>query len=260
MKSLKVIIGIFKRFKTKIILSIMCFLIVLSVFSGCTKKDEQIALCLNASDLQGAITVAEEADKKSITKAETEIKTALISMLNNELKTIQNDFSDTDYYLVNSDIISKFKKYKELKDLLNYEWENSNAERFIEDICSLEEYTKYNKVCCAIAKANDYMHSMNNWLEQGTNSLFYTDVCLDKAITQSVLAESAFASRDDEYMKIGYNYCSENTKILKKIQSEGQQEDTTNKFGDEFTQMTSECAEAANTVTEVIKNLPTSIY
>lgn len=250
----------FKQVANKIISLTMCLLVILSAFSGCTKKNEQIAICLNANDLQGAITASEKADAKSIAKAETEIKTALILMLNNELKTIQDNFCDTEHYLVNPDIIVKFNEYKELKDLLNFEWENSNAERFIEDICSLEQYTKYNKVCCAIVKANNYMDSMNNWLKKGANSLFYMDECLAKAISQSMLAESAFASCDDEYMEIGYNYCSEYTKILKQMQNEGALEDTTNKYGNEYAKMTSECSDVANCVADVISKLPTNIY
>ncbi len=245
---------------SKKFLSIILCLTMLLAFAGCTKKDEQIALCLNSNDLQGAITAAEKADAKSIAEAEPEIKAALILMLNSELNTVRNELCNTELYLVNPDIIDKFKEYKKLIDILNFDWENSNVKTFVEKICSLEEYVKYNKVGCLMIKSEEYHTSMNDWLEKGINSLFYRDVCLDEAIAQITLAESLFKSCDDEYMETCYNYYSECTKILKRMQSEGQLEDVTNKYENEFLELTTVCFDATDDIGDVLDNLPKSIH
>lgn len=249
-----------------LLITIFAMIITLSACSSGIDETaiDNAVVRIEANELDSAIKIIKNMDKKTLSAGKSEILNAVIRRLNPYLN--YNYWISTDYELIEISALQDFEIYQTIVEMLSLGYEESNVDDFIIKALQFRQYAKWN----AYHYANDerpYNDEISNLVAQGDACKSTPSVATSfyqKAYDKCMDAYNAFKDQSNYGLKECSDYYYNLSIIIKarmtQTNTTSEQNDAYNTSWDKYIKIHQEYTDDLKEMWSIIESFPKKLY
>lgn len=233
-----------------------------SIETNSNNDYKQVVTCIEANDLERAVTLCAELSEVEISAGNDEIFNAIVDRLNAQLN--ENAWFSTKYYIIEQHTIDDFKKYKTLLTHIGITSSDvTNALDFVNVILESEQYITYNDFHnFEYVHGNDITNALNYISQANSYSTLEIITSYYELAYQSMLKAyngCKNESRASFGMKEASDFTGEWVRVLDKWRN-GEDETHSNIYNSAYVSVVEDYQTVLSDVSDILDDFPDKIY